>query len=76
MLLEKWCEGTDYKNVFEDPTLEKYRNETWGDLIDFEKRLKDEIQKQQVFAENLRFFTIRNIDWVKYKTSDYIFCLE
>ena len=44
-MLEKWCESDEYKEAFDDPRLEKHSGETWGELINFEKKLKDEMMK-------------------------------
>ena len=54
----------------------KYQQETWGELINFEKKFKDEMGKQAVLQEKMRYFTVNNIDWIKEKTSTYIECLE
>jgi len=35
-MLEKWCETDEYKTALDDPRLDKYRYDTWGELIDFE----------------------------------------
>lgn len=34
------------------------------------------MQKYHTFQERIKFFTIKNIDWIKNKSSDYIECLE
>ncbi len=54
-LLEKWYESEEFKSAFDDPNLAKYRYETWGDLINFEKKLKEEMLKLSAFTERIKF---------------------
>lgn len=44
-LLEKWYEQEEYRQVIDDPRLDKHHQQTWGELIDFEKKLKEEMAK-------------------------------
>eukprot|EP00347_Sterkiella_histriomuscorum_P023776 403333428 len=76
VLLEKWCDNEEYRQAVADPKLDKYTYDTWGDLIDFEKKLKEEMQKFYTFQERIKYSTYSNLDWIKTKTSDYIQSLE
>lgn len=41
-------------------------------MLNFEKKLKEEIKKHTYFEEKLKHHCITNIDWIKEKTSTYI----